>query len=111
MQFHYVPQYVLRFTCTFSRCCLQYASVLQAGIIFQAINWLLFLYIPDQKGPLLVVSVVKHTFATPRIRSFCTFYACQTVINCLLRHYSPTVYYLLQCWFSTRKSIGFAGNK
>ena len=34
----------------FSRCCLQYASVLQAGIIFQAINWLLFFYIPEQKG-------------------------------------------------------------
>jgi hypothetical protein len=27
----------------------QYASVIQAEIIFQAINWLLFFYIPEQK--------------------------------------------------------------
>ena len=51
-------------TCIFSRWCLQYASVLQAGIIFQAINWILFFYIPEQNGPLLVVSVIKHTFTT-----------------------------------------------
>jgi hypothetical protein len=55
---------VISFTCIFSRCCLQYASVLQAGIIFQAINWLLFFYILEQKGPLLVGSVIKHTFTT-----------------------------------------------
>jgi hypothetical protein len=40
---------VLRFTYIFSRCCLQRASVLQVGIVFQAVNWLLF-YIPEQKG-------------------------------------------------------------
>ena len=97
-------------TCIFSRCCLQYASVLQAGSIFQAINWFLFVYISEQKGHLLVVSVIKHKITTPRIRSFCTLYARQTIINCMLRHYSPTVYYLLQCWSSIRKGTGFAGN-
>ena len=56
------PRYVLSFSCIFSRFCLQYASVLQAGIIFQAINWLFFFCIPEQKDPLLVVSVIKHTF-------------------------------------------------
>ena len=34
---------------------------------------------------------------------------CMSIIKCLLRHYSPT-YYLLLCWFSTRKRTGFAGN-
>ena len=59
-----LQRYVLSFTCISSRCCRQYASVLQAGIIFQAINWLLFFYIPEQKGPVLVVSVIKHTSTT-----------------------------------------------
>jgi len=27
----------------------------KTAIIFQAINWLLFFYIPEQKGPLLAV--------------------------------------------------------
>jgi len=40
---------MLCFTCTFSTSCLQYASVLQAGSIFQAITWLHFLY-PPTKG-------------------------------------------------------------
>ena len=70
-------------TSTSSRRCLQYASVLQAGIIFQAINWLLFFHVPEEKGPLLAVSVIKYTFTTPRIQSFCTLYARQTIINCL----------------------------
>jgi len=39
----------------------------------------------------------------PSIRSYCTFYAHQTIINCLLWLYSPTVHYLLQCWFSDQK--------
>ena len=107
MEFHCIPQwYVLSFTCIFSRCCLQYASVLLAGIIFQAINWLLFFYIPEQKGSLLVVSVIKHTFmATPRIQSFCTFYARQTIINCLLRHYSPTAYIYYSVGFPSGKEL------
>jgi len=99
------PSDVSSFTCISGRCCLQYTSVLQPGIIFQAINRLLFFYIPEQKGPLLLVNVVKHAITTPRIRSFCTFYARQTIINCILRHYSPTVYYLLQCWFSIRELV------
>ena len=53
------------------------------------VNKLLFVYIPEQRGPLLVLSVTNHTFITPRTRSFCTLYARQTIINCLLRHYSP----------------------
>jgi len=110
-KFHCIPQwYMSSFTYISSRCYLQFASVLQAGIIFQAINWPLFFYIPEQKGPLLVVSVVKHTFTTPRIRSFSTLCARQTITNCLLWHYSLTVYYLLQCLFSIRKRTGFAGN-
>jgi len=52
----------IKLHCIFSRCCLQYASVLQAGIIFQSINWLSYFYIPEQKGPLLVVSVITHIF-------------------------------------------------
>jgi len=79
-------------------------------LFFRQLTGFYFFYILEQKGSLLVVSVIKHTFTAPRIWSFCTFHACQTIINCLLRHYSPTVYYLLQCWFSIRKSIGFAGN-
>jgi len=56
MEIHCILQwYVLSFTYFFSRCCLQYASILQAGIIFQAVTWLLFVYIPEQNGPLLVV--------------------------------------------------------
>ena len=71
MEFHCVPQWcVLSFTCIFSRCCLQYALVLKVGIIFQVINWLLFFYIPEQKGPLLVVGVLKHTFTTTQNTKF-----------------------------------------
>ena len=58
---------VLSFTCIFSRCCLQLAAVFQAGIIFQAINWLLFFDIPEQKGPVLVVSVIKRTQASAHL--------------------------------------------
>jgi len=90
-------------TCIFSRCCLQYASILQAGIISQAVNWLLFFYIPEQKGPLLVVWYNTHS-QEPRIQSFCTFYARQTIINCLMRHYSPTGYYLLVLVFHQEKN-------
>jgi hypothetical protein len=65
MEFHCTARwYVFGFTCFFSKCCLQCASVLQAGISFQAINWLSIFYIPEQKGLLLVVSVIKHTFIT-----------------------------------------------
>ena len=99
-EFHRIPQwYVICFTCIFSNCCLQYASVLQPGIIFQAINWLLFFYIPEKKGPLLVVTAVKHTFATTQNMRPLHIYARQTITNCLLWHYSPTVYHLLQCWW------------
>jgi len=45
MYFHCIPQwYVLCFTCIFSTWCLQYASELQAGNIFEAIVWLYFIY-------------------------------------------------------------------
>ena len=72
--------------CIFSRRCLPYASVLQIGIFFRKLTGSLFLYC-GTKGP--SGSVIKHTFATPRIRSFRTLYARQTIINCLLRHFSP----------------------
>ena len=96
MQFHCIPQwYVLCFTCIFSNCCLQYASVLQAGIIFQAINWLLFFYNSEKKGPLLVVIVIKQAFTTTQNTKPLHIYARQTITNCLLWHYSLTVYHLL----------------
>ena len=43
--------------------CIKYVSVLQAGIIFQAINWLLFFLYPGTKGAPLG-SAIKHTFTT-----------------------------------------------
>ena len=93
------PSVVLCFTSIFSNCCLQYASVLQAGIIFQAFNWIYFFYIPEKKGPLFVVIAIKHTFATTQNTRPLHIYACQTITNCLLWHYSLTVYHLLQCWW------------
>jgi len=84
LNLHYpgVPLYtpMFSFAYIFSRCCLQYASVLQSGIIFQAVNRLLFFFIPEQKGPLLVVNVIRYGTHSqqPRIRSFCTSYARQT---------------------------------
>ena len=68
--------YVLSFTSIFSRCCLQYASVLEAGIIFQAINWILFYFFflyPEEKGPLLVVSVIKHIHNNPEYEASAHF--------------------------------------
>jgi len=99
---------VLCFTCIFSNCCLQYASVLQAAIIFQVIKWLLFFYIPEQKGPLLVVMAIEQAFTTTQNMKPLHIYARQTITNRL------TVYHLLQCWwllqcrFPTRKRTGFA---
>ena len=55
---------MLCFTCTFSTCCLQYASVLQAGNIFEAINWLHFLYPPTKGKRSWQLSVITHTFTT-----------------------------------------------
>jgi len=111
LQFHCIPQwYVLCFTCIISKFCLQYAAVLQAGIIFQAINRLLFFLHLKQKRPLLAVSVIKHTFTTTHNMKLLHILCMSDNFNCLLWHYSPTVYYLLQCWFSIRKRTGFAGN-
>ena len=108
MQFHCIPQwYVLCFTFIFSNCCLQYASVLQAGIVFHAINWLLFFYNSEKKGPLLVVIATKHSFTTTQNTKPLHIYARQTITNC------PTVYHLLwgrcllQCRFPTRKKLAF----
>jgi len=103
VEFHCIPQwYVLSFTSIFSRCCLQYASVLQAGIIFQAINWLIYFFISRRKETPLG-SVIKHTFTTTQntklLHNLCT-----------LGNYSPKVNYLLQCWFPMRRRNGFAGN-
>jgi len=39
------------------------SAVLQAGIIFHAINWRLFFYIPEKKGPLLMMTVIQ-TYTT-----------------------------------------------
>jgi len=58
---------VLRFTRIVSRCCLQFASVLQA------INWLLFFYIPEQKGLLLVVSLIKCIHNNPEYENSAHF--------------------------------------
>jgi len=110
MQFHCIPQWcVLCFICIISNCCLLYASLLQA-IIFQAINRLLFFLHPEQKEPLLALGVIKHTFTTTHNTKLLHILCMSDNFNCLLWHYSPTLYYLLQCWFSMRKRTGFAGN-
>ena len=58
------------------------SAVLQAGVIFQAINWLLFLYISEQK----VQNVIKHP-QHPEYEAS-AHYARQTIIICLLRQLS-----------------------
>jgi len=63
---------VLSCTCIFSRCCLLYDSVLQAGIIFRAFNWLLFFLYPGTKGTPLGSKCDKTHSQQPRIQSFCT---------------------------------------
>ena len=87
------PDDMLCFTCNFSNCCLQYASVPQAGFIFQAINGLLFFYTPEQKGPLLKVTAIKQAFTTTQNTKPLHIYAHQTITNC------QTVYHLLQCFW------------
>jgi len=64
-------------------------------LFFRQLTGFYFFYIPEQNGTLLVVSVIKHTSQQPRIRSYCILYARHTIINRLLRYYSPTVCYLL----------------
>ena len=99
-EFHCIPQwYVLSFTCTG----LQRASVLQAGIIFQAIIWLLFFLYSGTKGTPLGSKCDKTHSQQPRIWSYCTFYAHQTIINWLVWHCSLTVLVFYQeknwlCW-------------
>ena len=90
-------------TVIFSRS-LQYEYFKQE-LFFRQLTGFYFLY-PETEGTPLG-SVIKHTFTTPRIRSFCTFYARTTIINCLLRHYSPTT---TAVWFSKRKRPDFAGS-
>jgi len=90
---------VLSFTCTG----LQRASVLQAGIIFQAIIWLLFFLYSGTKGTPLGSKCDKTHSQQPRIWSYCTFYAHQTIINWLVWHCSLTVLVFYQeknwlCW-------------
>jgi len=41
----------------------------------------------------LVVTVIKHTFATTQNTRPLHIYARQTITNC------PTAYHLLQCWW------------
>jgi len=77
---------VLCFTCIFSTCCLQYASVLQAGNIFQAINWLYFLY-PPTKGNVLDSKCDKTHIHNTQYKPT----AHHTIIMSLLHYYSPTV--------------------
>ena len=107
MEFHCISQWrvFLSFTCIFRRCCLQYASVLQE-LFFRQWGGVFFC-IPEQKRPLLVISVIKHTFTATRNTKL--LHILCTITECFLRHYSPTVYYLLHCWFSIRKRTGFAG--
>ena len=105
MQFHCIPQsYVLCITNITSKRCLQYASVLQAGIIFQAINCLYF-FTSQTKRTALAESVIKHTFTTTHNMKLLHILCMSDNFNCLLWHYSPTAYYLLQCWFSFLNDI------
>ena len=74
---------------------------------FQALKWLLYV---GTKGTPLGSKRGKTYIHNTQNTKASAHYARQTVINCFLRHYSPTMYYLLQCWFSIRKRNGFAGN-
>jgi len=91
MEFHRQPQlyvlsftcifsrcwYVLSFTCIFSRCCLQYASVLH-----RELTGFNFLYPETKRTPLDSKCDKTHKHSQQhRIRSFCAFYARQTIIN------------------------------
>jgi len=61
---------------------------------FQAINWLLFFLYLGTKGSRLGTKCDKtHIHNSQNTK-----------------HYSPTVYYLLQYWFFIRERTGFAGN-
>jgi hypothetical protein len=63
---------VLCFPCT-SKCCLQCASVLQAGIVFQAINWHLF-FISQTKRTALCSNCDKtHTDNNPQYKATAHF--------------------------------------
>ena len=54
MAFHCMPQwYMLRFTCIFSRFCLQ-------KLLFRQLTGSYFFISRKKKGPLLVVSMIKH---------------------------------------------------
>jgi len=86
-------------TSIYNRSCLQRASVLQAGIIFYIFR--------NKRAPL--GSAIKHTFTTTKNMKLLHILR-TSIINCLLWHYSPSVYYSLQCWFSIGKITGFAGN-
>jgi hypothetical protein len=81
IQFHCISQYAVCFTRIFSKCCQQFASE------FQAINVI--------KQPQYVTTAYFM-----RVRQLLT----------ALWHYSPTVYYVLQCWFSIQNITGFAAN-
>ena len=92
MEFHCIPQwYVLSFTCIFSRCCLSTSSRK-----YFSHNSLSFIFLcPGTKGSSLG-SVIKHTFITPKIRNFCTFYACQLLnASCGIIARHCTIYVLL----------------
>jgi len=110
MEFHYVPQIcVLSFTCIFSRCCLQYASVLQARIIFQAMNWLLF-FISEEKEPLLVVSVITHIHNKPEYEASAHFIHVRQLLTASCGTIAPQCIIYYSVGFPIRKRNGFAGN-
>ena len=89
----YTPMICVKFHLIFSRC-LQYASVLQTRIIFQAINWLIYFYIPEQKGPLSVISVIKHTFTTTQNTKLLHIYARQLLtVSCGITARQYIIYY------------------
>jgi len=75
-------------------------------MFFQALNWLLFLYVGTKGTPLGSKRGKTYIHNTQNTKAS-AHYERQTIINCLLRHYSPTMY---SVGFSIRKRTGFAGN-
>jgi hypothetical protein len=70
-------------------------------LFFRQLCGFYFLYISEQKGPLLVVSVIKHIHNNQEYETSAHFMH----PDCLLWHYSLTVYYLLSVGFPSGKEL------
>jgi len=75
-------------------------------LFFSQLTGFYFFISRIKRGPFLVLSVIKHIHNTQNTKLLHT--ASQTIVNCLLQHYSPTMY-LLVLVFHQEKN-GFDGN-